>query len=140
MHRYLPLLFLLVLSACDNAGDEQTRGDVLVANQGNFSDANGSITRYDPEGGTASTPVSGLGTVIQSLYVDGGTLYVASNTAGRVDVFDTATLQRTGQITGLVSPRYMVRVGTKLYVTNLYADAQTFTGGSVSVVDVGQRR
>jgi YVTN family beta-propeller protein len=140
MLRLLLLLPLLALAACDDALDQDFRGDVLVVNQGNFSDGNGSITRYSAATGAAATPVTGLGSILQSLYVDGGTIYVAANTAARVDVFDAATLQRTGQITGLVSPRYMVRVGTRLYVTNLYADPQTFSGGSVSVIDVGQRR
>ncbi len=68
----------------------------------------------------------GLGTILQSLYLDDGTLYAASNTGARLDVFDAATLKRTRQITGLVSPRYLVRAGTKLYVTNLFANPSTY--------------
>lgn len=139
---FLAVLLPLGLVACDGTADAPEPGAVIVANQGNFTTGSGSLSTYDPATG-AATPaaVTGLGTVVQSVLVHEGRLYVASNTGGRVDVFDAATLARRPSIVGtaaapMPSPRYMAVANGKLYVSNLYADAATFSGGTVTVVDL----
>lgn len=138
----LSLALLFFAAGCDLLGgdddDAPVTTGVLVANQGNFTQGNGSVSAYDPETGEVSAAVvDGLGAIVQSLLVHGGRLYVVANTGDRVDVFDAATYAQVGQIDGLVSPRYMVRgPGRKGYVTNQYGAPGTFTGGSVSVVDL----
>lgn len=139
MNRLLAIVlttFSLALSACDSTSPEGNPVvGVLVANQGNFSDGNGSVTGYDVESGTSSTLISGLSSIIQSIYVHNGKIYVLSNTANRIDVYDAATNSQVGQITGVVSPRYMLAVSdTKAYVTNLYK--ANFSGGTISVIDL----
>ncbi|GIV58631.1 MAG: hypothetical protein KatS3mg042_1544 [Rhodothermaceae bacterium] len=124
------LAALVVLTARGQAPAEK----VLVGNQGNFSDANGSVTAYDPATGTVTVDaVPGLNTLVQSLTLHDGRGYVMANTSDRVDVFDVATLQRTAQITGVPSPRYLAVVDAgKAYVTNL-----VFGGpGTVTVLDL----
>ncbi|MEX1055536.1 MAG: hypothetical protein WED81_05870, partial [Rhodothermales bacterium] len=74
--------------------------------------------------------------IIQSLAQANGRLYVMSNSGNRIDIFDGASLARVAQITDVTSPRYMVVKGSKGYVTNLYADAATFSGGKVTVIDL----
>lgn len=139
MPRLLLLLAVLAFAGCDLLESESdprpTVTGVFVANQGNFSDNNGSLSTYDPETGVASPDaLTGLNTLVQSLLVHGDRLYVTANSAGRVDVYDAASLQRVGSIGGLLSPRYLAIADTLAFVTNLYGDPNTFSGGTVSVL------
>ena len=133
----ITLLFALALSSCDQADPEnpvRTTG-VIVANQGNFSDGNGSVMIVDPVGKTVETVATNLSSIIQSLELRGSVFHVVANTGGRIDIHSTETGQRVGQVTGLTSPRYMVSLGSgKAYVTNLYKTG--FLGGTVSVIDL----
>ncbi len=142
MKRFL-LLFActLTFTGCDLFGTDESPESVVssvyVANQGNFSDGNGSVSTYNPETQqTAPGAISDVNALVQSLYLQGENLYVIANTGGRVDAHDAATLQRTSTITGLLSPRYMATHDTLGFVTNLYGDAATFSGGTVSILDL----
>jgi len=130
-------LFLLALVGCDGTGTDTvivTTG-VVVGNQGNFTDGNGSVMVIDPESGTVSTLASGFGSVVQSVTVVGDSVYVTANSAGRIDVIDLDTGTLAGQVTGLTSPRYIAMPNaTTAYVTNLFESG--FTGGTVDVIDL----
>lgn len=134
--RLLPLLLLLTLAGCDLLGSDDdgaapARG-ILVANQGNFTAGDGSVTAYDPGTGQAADVLGAdgqLGTIVQSLLATDDRVYVLGNTGDRIDVLDAATYARVGQIAGVPSPRYMAVVGDTGYVTGLYA-------GVVTVVDL----
>lgn len=136
------LVLLPFTAGCELLGGNDEKdaapAGVLVANQGNFTQGNGSVTAYDPETGQVDAGViSGLGAIIQSIHLSGGRIYVVANTGDRIDVFDADTYEQVGQIGGLVSPRYMVDgPGGRAYVTNQYGAAGSFTGGSVSVLDL----
>jgi outer membrane protein assembly factor BamB len=130
--RYLLLLVLpLLLVACDSATDVGCDNDadcplttsaVLVANQGNFSDGDGSVTGYDPETETATERIGGLASIIQSLALSGDRLFVAANTGGRVEVRSARSGERLGQVE-VESPRYVASAGlNKAYVTSLRYD------------------
>jgi hypothetical protein len=95
---------------------------LFVGNQGNFSDANGTVSVVDLATYTATNDaVPGLHTLVQSLSVYEGTGYVVANTSDRIDRFSVETFDRTGQILGVPSPRYLRMVGPdKAYVSNLY--------------------
>lgn len=143
----LAALFFLGLSGCDLLGEEEEQAPVTtgvyVANQGNFSDGNGSVSVYEPRTGQVNAgAVDDLGSIVQSLHLAGDRLYVVANTGDRIDVFDASSFERVGQIGGFVSPRYLVEgPGTRAYVTNLYGAPGSFTGGKVSVVDLaGQKK
>lgn len=109
---------------------------VFVGNQGNFSDANGSVSAYDPGTGSGiQDAVTGLDALVQSITLDParGLGYITANTADRIDIFDLNSHARTGQILNVTSPRYLTLVShDKAYVSNLIFGAP----GTVSVIDL----
>lgn len=119
-------------SACElspSDDDSPPVGKVLVANQGNFSDGNGSVTVYDPASEDPSTMASELASIVQSIRAWEGRIYVASNTGNRIDVFDATSGGQVGQIADVNSPRYISRVDEATFVvTNLFDN-------SLSVID-----
>lgn len=136
----LSIILGVTLVSCDVLGGEDddassiTTAGVFVANQGNFGDGNGTITTYDPETETVrSSAISGLGSIVQGIAIQGPHLYVAANSAARADVFSTDDLSQSGQITDLNRPRYFAFTDE---VTAFVTD-QTFAGPSdVKVLDV----
>lgn len=104
-----------------------TTTSVYVGNQGNFSDANGTVSIYTPA--TTSVAEDGLpnlNTLVQSLTLHENTGYIMANTSDRIDIFDLSTNSRTGQILDVPSPRYMTVVATdKAYVSNLFSNSVT---------------
>ncbi|MFW5972894.1 MAG: YncE family protein [Bacteroidota bacterium] len=135
---FFPLFVSAVLftPGCDLLGTDDeapfSQG-VYIGNQGDFGTGNGSVSFYDPASNTATTVISDLESIVQSIELHGGRLYVAANTAGRVDVFDAASRDRIGTVEGLVSPRYMAFSNDRLFITNLYDASGTFSGGTVTV-------
>lgn len=139
-YRLLLLLSALTLAGCDLFGDDdpETRlaTGVYVGNQGNFSQSNGSLTTYDPATQRVTTAaLSGL-PVVQSLVREDDRLFVVLNNGGRVAEYDARTLEWTRDYTDLPSPRYLAIAGDKAFVTSLYTDNTTYTGGIVSVLDL----
>jgi len=152
-----PLLLLalgaLTLSACDgNEPDPcdvpaNCRPDVLVANQGNFTEANGTLAAYNPASGAVDSTAA-LGSLLQSVTQGpDGFFYVTANTAGRVDVFDAAAggvPTRVGQI-AVQAPRYVAFVSRqKAYVTTQLYDAPSLvtiinpqTQAATGTIEVG---
>jgi YVTN family beta-propeller protein len=130
-HRARTLLFAaLFLPAAASA---QLQG-VYVANQGNFSDNNGSVTYYDVQAGKATPVLRNFGTLVQGLLLHEGRGYVASNTSDAIDVFDAVTHARIAQIEDVPSPRYLAVVGAgRTYVSNLFS-------GTVTILDLAGRR
>jgi len=142
----LQLLTLLLASAlvagcdtaepCDADCGPAGEAEVFVANQGNFTAGNGTLARFDPRDGVVDSTAA-LGGLLQSATLHDGRVYVAVNTANRVDVFDAATLVRVQQFT-VPSPRYIAFTGVdRMYVTSQFYDF----GGSVrpDIVNVVDR-
>ena len=137
-----PVFFALLtvgLVGCDSTEpvddfDPATAG-VYVANQGSFSDANGSVTWYDPETDQAQEFVSSVGSTVQSIFLHDDRLYVLANSGNRIEAVDFS-----GEMTvtiPVLSPRYMVRVtDSTAFVTSLFGSAGSFTGGKVFEVDL----
>ncbi|MDX1429235.1 MAG: hypothetical protein R3282_03055 [Rhodothermales bacterium] len=127
------LCLVLVHAGCElSSSDEDpvNLGTVIVANQGNFSDGNGSLTSYDPAARQATMMASGLASIVQSVEVIGDRIYVASNTGNRIDVFAAADGQQVSQITDVSSPRYIARwTSSRIVVTNLFDN-------TLSIVDI----
>lgn len=140
----ISIILFLIFAGCDTVEDENgdARGaGVLVVNQGNFGDANGSVSVYDPAAQQSrASAITNLGSILQSAALVGDRLYLMANTGERIDIFDAETLERTGQITDIISPRYMVSRGQKGYVTNLYGASGSFSGGKVTVIDLEQNQ
>ncbi len=128
----LVALLALTVSACDSSEPDDLSDVVLyVGNAGNFSDNNGSLTRYALETGTTTQDaVPNLGGLVQNLTRVGGELFVLLNFddsfstgRGRIDVIGGAG-QRLRQI-DMRTPRGLGGAGAAGYVSNLYADTVT---------------
>ncbi len=124
------ILLVLTTTGCELASSEDSpssTGSVLVANQGNFGDGNGSITAYDAETMKTRTMASNLASIVQSILVADERVLVASNTGNRIDVFAASGGNQIAQITGVSSPRYMGRVSAStIVVTNLFDNTLSF--------------
>tara|TARA_R110002124_G_scaffold257722_4_gene423421 strand:- start:4455 stop:5507 length:1053 start_codon:yes stop_codon:yes gene_type:complete len=143
MKRYLlqfSLLILLMITACDsnNSNPGTTLKGVYVLNEGNFGQANASITVYSPETGEVAQNIyenengTPIGDVLYSATEIGDRLYLVVNNSHKIVVVDKESLTKiaTIQIANEASPREFVGVSdTKAYVTNLY-------GNSVSVINL----
>lgn len=81
----------------------------FVANQGDFGQGTGSVTEIaQTDGGAAQLFEGQLGSILQSVTHIEDRLYLVTNSANRIDIVDTETNARIGQITdGLSGPRYL---------------------------------
>ena len=146
-------LLALALAACDSSEAPPPAAALFVGNQGNFSDNNGSLTRYDiATGQVRQDVVPDLGGLVQNLYGGGQVLYVLLNFddsfttgRGRIDVVNAASLQRTRQI-DVRTPRSLALRATsstslEVLVTNLYDGTATavdlLRGSTLGTVAVG---
>ncbi len=113
-------LFTLTLLIAAPVSAQEIRG-VYVANQGNFSDSNGSITWYDTS--TRQTKEIELFSLPQSITLHGDLGYVASNVTNNIDILDLSANMRIGQIPQIADPRYISIVDqNKAYVSELNSD------------------
>ena len=141
-HRVLlPLLIgAFLLSGCDLFGADDNEASplettgVFVANGGNFSDQNGTITVYDPETMDAATPSDlQLNAFVHSIDLHNGRLYAQLNTgfnAGRVTILDPDTYASTAQSDSLGATRYVAFADSdtsRAYVSTLRGTVQPFT-------------
>ena len=104
----------------EDDNEDAIPSSLVIANGGNFSDQNGSLTFYDAEAGT-TTDLTDLGAFAHSLTLRDGMAYVSLNTfaTGRVDVVDLSNGAVVQQIE-VPAPRSTVFVdGGTLLATNL---------------------
>ncbi len=146
MRRLALLLCLpLLLTACDSTTDPgpecddtadclPPRATVFVGNQGNFTAGDGSVTVYDPESDEAAERITDLASIVQSVEVAFGRLYVTANTGGRVEVYDAGSFERVGRIE-VENPRYVALDGAR---GRLYVASQLYDRPSEVVVVDGQ--
>lgn len=134
------LLLVVTLGGCDlldeNEPDDPapSTAGVLVANQGNFGDGNGSVTFYDLATEESSEVIQDIGSIIQSLSVVEDRLYVAANTGDRVSSFSLNDFSQTGQAE-VPSPRYLAQTGP----SEAYVTSQTWERDpSVRILDLTQ--
>lgn len=130
LRRVLILCLLpLALAGCDLFGEDDDESVVttgaLVANSGNFSAQDGSITVFNPEDSTTTLNEAEGIAFINSVTLRDGRLYVVDNTqadnSGRITILDTPGLNRIGQIenTDGSPPRSLAFASdAKAYVTN----------------------
>ncbi len=136
----------LSLTGCDLFGSNDDEGrrvttDVVIANSGNFSAQDGSLTLYSPTDSAATLRDIEVA-FINSLAQHNGRLFVVDNTAsdnaGKITSFDTDQLEQIDQISNPRPPRYVAFPGDdKGYITNQRFD-ENFNAqpSTVSVVDL----
>ena len=138
----------LLMTGCDlfgsNDDDRRVTTDVVIANSGNFSAQDGSLTLYSPSDSTATFRDINVA-FINSLALHNDRLFVVDNTqpdnAGKITTFDTEQLGPIGQVSDLQRPprRIAFPSENKGYVTNLSLFDENFVPdtSTVSVVDLG---
>ncbi len=128
---YWVLMVALGLGVVQPALGQLVTSALYVGNQGNFSDANGTVSIYTPSSDMVMLDaVPNLNTLVQSITIHENIGYVIANTSDRIDVIDLSTNLRTGQITDVPGPRYMTIAGDdKALVSNLF-------NNSVSVLNL----
>lgn len=117
-----PALLLVLLLA----SPAWAQSSVYVANQGNFSDGDGSVTAFplfEDAGGPTQLFDGSLGSILQSATLIGSDLYLVANSANRITVVDTEADRIVGQAGGgaaspFSSPRYLADLGSRALVTN----------------------
>lgn len=146
LRRVLVLCLLpLALAGCDLFGEDDEESVVttgaVVANSGNFSAQDGSLTIFNPEDTTAALNDVAVG-YIQSIHVRDDRLFVLDNnqSSGRVTVFDAASLTPMDQIEnpeGLPPLSIAFASEDKAYVTNQNLDRDfSPIPSSVSVIEL----
>jgi YVTN family beta-propeller protein len=129
-------------SSCDD-DDNQPKGKfeegVLVVNEGNFQDANGTISHISPDGtvtqdlfGTVNSGLA-LGDVVQSISIDNDLAYIVVNNSNKIEVVNANTFVSAYTLKDLALPRYFTTFDGKGYLTEWvsYSDP-----GRVSIVDL----
>ncbi|MDR0691774.1 MAG: hypothetical protein LBF69_01910 [Prevotellaceae bacterium] len=148
---FLLLAGAFYMSACNLQSDpvEYTYDNVmLVVNQGNLSDGNGSLAYYHENEREIENNVFpngySLGAIIQSVAIStsNGNVFVICNTPDKVEVFHAVTKQVIG--TNLFkddvsTPRYMAMDDDYLYITNWGQDAGGYTFPNSYVLRVSRR-
>ena len=101
---------------------------VFIINEGNFQSGNASLGYYDKKSGKMYQDLfyqangEALGDIFQSVTVVQDLAYLVVNNSGKIEVVDLFTLERQAVIDGLVSPRYLLKVGPeKAYVSDLFS-------------------
>jgi hypothetical protein len=117
------ICFIFMTSGCgilddNDAPSSPSATGVIVANGGNYSDQNGSLTLHDPAT-RKTTQTSSMGGFIQGLSYSKDRLHVLFNTfgPGRIDILDPSNLTLTAQWTGMDSPRDMAIGENDAWVT-----------------------
>lgn len=139
----IPLVMIGITSCSDDllsGEDDEEPSSLLVANEGNFSDGNGSVTDYDPEAGeavqTKFQKVNGrpLAGIIQSMNLYDNRLFIVTNNTDKIEVVDAGSLESIATITfdgddALTPAGFALAEESKGYVTDLYNNA-------VAVIDL----
>ncbi len=112
-----------------------TKGGVFIANEGNFSAANSSLSYYNTHNYEVENNLFyevnnvPLGDVAQSITIANDMVYVVINNSGLIYGLDRETLEFKGKIVSLISPREMIVINNqKAYVSDLY-------GTEISVIN-----
>ncbi len=128
---YLLILFIGLAGCNDNpsdSGEDLSLASVYVTNEGNFSDANGSLTSYNPLDGSVIQQtfknVNGrsLAGTIQSAAIIDEYLFIVLNSTNKIEVVDARSFTSVATIEMETTPVGIAPAGAdKAYVTNLYS-------------------
>lgn len=152
MYKPVLLLFLTILAfsftSCqqDEVDPDTATGNIMVINEGNFGQGNGSISLYNPADSTVNNNVFAkandeLSASIQSVSLYEDKAFIICNTADKIEIVDIETFERlTAPLAGdsLITPRYMATAGSKAYVTvwGPYGEGYSLNDSKVAVLDL----
>lgn len=120
---------------CENCPKEPITStnftDVLIINEGNYTNGNASLSFYKSEtqeifNNVYSNANSGipLGDVAQSALQIGDKIYVVVNNSSKITVLNANNFEIIQTINGFNSPRYILPINNqKAYISDLYANA-----------------
>lgn len=98
---------------------------LFVLNEGMFTNANSSLTFYDPEADTVENNLfyrvnlSPLGDVANSMMMDETGMYIVVNNSKYIYKVDPKTMKYKSKLDGFVLPRYMLSINkNKAYVSD----------------------
>jgi len=131
----------ITFTSCDD--DHQPAGEfekgIFVVNEGNFLDADGTISHISADG-TVTQDLFGsvnnglaLGDVVQSMTVDGDLAYIVVNNSNKIEVVNANTFVAAYTLIDLSLPRYFTTLNGKGYVTEWVSFSDP---GRVSIVDL----
>ncbi|HYI77885.1 MAG TPA: DUF5074 domain-containing protein [Chryseolinea sp.] len=138
----LVTVFTVSFSSCDD-DDTNPQGKfeegVLVVNEGNFQDADGTISHISSDGtvtqdlfGAANNGLA-LGDVVQSMSVDGEFAYIVVNNSNKMEVVDANTFAAQYTLKNVLLPRYFTTYNGAGYLTEWVS----FTDpGRVAIIDL----
>jgi YVTN family beta-propeller protein len=114
---------------------------VFIINEGPFQNGSGTLTFWDRATGETQQQVyqntnngEALGNIVQYMAVVNDQAYIVVNNAGKVVIADATNMQKTGEITGLFLPRYVLPVSSDFaFVSQWGADG---ISGNVAIVDL----
>jgi hypothetical protein len=146
----IPFVFIASCSKSPNSNDEDSKGSVLIFNQGGFNKGEASVSVYDVDTEVVTHNAfltrnnRPLGDVFQSASEIGVHLYLVINNSKKIEVVDPATLAsiRTLNLPSHISPRYLAAISaTEGYVSSLFTNyvyrLNLITGAISDSVDVG---
>lgn len=136
------IFFSLFLISCEESSDTEPSPfgtGVFFVNEGNFLDADGTISHYDPSTGVVTHDLFGknnseraLGDVVQSMTIEGDRGYIVVNNSNKIEVVDIKTFKSIESIE-LSLPRYFTVKGNFGYATEWVSYDQP---GRVAIIDL----
>lgn len=138
---FLTGFLLLAIAACKEKFPVEPHefdyeNGLLIINEGNFQSGNGSLSflgfTNDSIQLNVFQNINGrpLGDVVQSAVRVGNRVWIVVNNSGKIEAVDLPEMKSSCQITGLISPRYILPLqNEKALVSDLYANA-------ISVIDL----
>lgn len=138
----LVTIISISFSSCDD-NDNQPKGKfeqgVFVINEGNFQDANGTISHISPDNavtqdlfGTVNNGLA-LGDVVQSMSINGEFAYIVVNNSNKLEVVDANTFEAQYTLKNVLLPRYFTSLEGTGYLTEWVSYSEP---GRVAVIDL----
>ena len=137
------VMYSFALSSCDSE-DNKPAGEfengIFVINEGNFLDADGTVSFINPNDGSVKQDLFGsvnngraLGDVVQSMTIDGDLAFIVVNNSNKIEIVNANTFESVHSIQDLALPRYFTTLDGKGYVTEWvsYSDP-----GRVTIIDL----
>ncbi len=146
---YVYMLALLVIASACKKDEEVPKGEfatgVIVINEGNFGDADGTVGFYDPSAKTATQDIyqkvnnETVSGTFQSIYTFDNKTYIIDQSGHKIVVVEAETFKYIATIDeGLFTPRYMTIANGKGYVSNWgdWGPNWTLPDSYIAVVDL----